>query len=134
MKYLKPFGSQSFVVGIGIAALAYLFGPTIKRGAKTVAVKGMQGALIAGESATNAVEGGKQKASDFINNLVTKQGNNDEEFSHIYRQMVNELKTQREQNNNVMKELVETMKGMQTQMNKMSQNVSSEKPEQKTTK
>lgn len=109
MDLLKPFTSRGFVIGIGIAALAYLLGPQIKQGAKTIAVKGMQGAMVAGEAATQAVTNGREKMGQMMQNM-NHQGDN------LVQQMVSEMKEEREQISHTLNELVNTMRNMQEEI------------------
>ena len=39
---LKPFGSQGFLIGIGVAAIGYLIAPQLKKSLRPAAVKGTQ--------------------------------------------------------------------------------------------
>ncbi len=119
MKYLKPFGTQSFVLGIGLAALTYLIGPSVKRGARSVAVKGMQGALMAGEAASNAVDTGKEKASSLFQNLMNRGHNHEAEIierKQLFNNMMNEMKEERRQNRELMQSMLETMQSMQKEI------------------
>ncbi|EOC99521.1 hypothetical protein [Caldisalinibacter kiritimatiensis] len=124
MKILKPFGTQSFVIGVGIAALSYLFGPTIKKGAREVTVKGMQGALLAGEAASNAVDEGKKKMSNVINNMKKPMDKNEGielKNSHIVQQLVNELQAERQQNREMFESLMNTVKDLQNEMSSLKE-------------
>jgi hypothetical protein len=109
MDLLKPFTSRGFVIGIGLAALAYLLGPQIKQGAKTVAVKGMQGAMVAGDAASQAVASGREKMGSMMQNMGNKGDT-------MVQQMVSEFKEEREQVSNTLNELVNTMKSMQEEI------------------
>lgn len=109
MEILKPFGSRSFAIGVGIAALTYLLSPTIKRSAKGVAVKGMQGALMAGETASHLVENSKEKISN-----VFQQGNHLK--NEMYEQMMNEWKSEREQYNNILQDLMNTVNDLKSEI------------------
>ncbi len=117
MKYLRPFGTQSFAIGVGLAAITYLFGPTIRKGAKGVAVKGVQGAMVAGESATNMVEDSKEKATNFLGNIMKSPRNKNHEIhqqtSSMYKEMLEEIKAQRDDNSKMMQEMLSTIKNMQ---------------------
>lgn len=127
MNYLKPFGSQNFVLGVGLAALTYLFGPSVKNGARNVAVKSTQGALMAGETATNAVYTGKEKVSDFFGNLM---GGHDGDSNHImeqqqvFSQFMHEIQEERKQSNELMKNMMKTMKDMQHEISTIKNNSS----------
>ena len=119
MNLLKPFGTESFLIGIGIAAASYLLGPTIKRGARGVAVKGMQGALMAGDAANDAMETSKDKFNDFIQNMMG-DGKSNVNFEHMensfHKDLIDELKADRHQNSELMKELVSSMKSLQSEI------------------
>lgn len=120
MNLLKPFGTESFVIGIGIAAVSYLFGPTIKRGAREVAVKGMQGALMAGDTASHAVESGREKFSSFIHNMMHSEKDNDISVDKsFHKELVDELKEDRQQQREFMKELMSTMKSLKNEVKEL---------------
>jgi len=102
MNFLKPFYSQNFLLGIGIAAVGSLFAPTIKEGVRSLAVKGAQGAMMVGDAAKNMKESGKE--------MMQKDENDNA------KDLANELKSDREQYNSVLKELVTTMKDIQSEV------------------
>lgn len=108
MDLLKPFTTRGFVIGVGIAALAYLLGPQIKQGAKTVAVKGMQGAMLAGEMASQAVTSGREKMGNMMQNMGNK--------GDTMMQLISEFKEERQQVSSTLSELVTTMKNMQEEI------------------
>lgn len=113
MDLLRPFGTRNFVIGIGLAALAYLFAPTLQRNARTVAVKGAQGAMLVGGAAANAFSTGKER----IGGVIQGMGNagRSEDTSNV-QQLVNDLRNEREQFNNVLSEVMSTMKNLQDEV------------------
>lgn len=117
MNLLKPFGTEGFILGIGIAAVSYLLGPTIKRGAKGVAVRGMQGALMAGDAANDAIDTSREKFSDFIQGMM---GDNKDNMMHqdnnFQKELFNELKSERQQYSELMKELVSSVKSLKDEV------------------
>ncbi|WP_432665519.1 hypothetical protein R9X47_04445 [Wukongibacter baidiensis] len=120
MNLLKPFGTESFILGIGIAAVSYLLGPTIKRGAKGVAVKGMQGALMAGDAANEAMDTGRDKFSDFIQGIMNDGNNNVmDQDNDFQKELFNELKAERQQYSELMKELVSSVKSLQGEVSEL---------------
>ncbi|KAB3535748.1 hypothetical protein F8154_05460 [Alkaliphilus pronyensis] len=116
MNLLKPFGSQNFILGVGIAALSYLLGPSLKQGARTVAVKGMQGAMMAGNTATNMMESGKESMGNLFDSMTGHQKDY-MEMEHNFRQdLIKEIKSDREEFNSALKELSTTMKSLQSEV------------------
>lgn len=112
MDLLRPFGTRNFIVGISIAALAYLLAPTLQKGARAVAVKGAQGAMIVGGAAANAVNTGREKVSGMWQNVASS---NQQETS-LMQQMVEEMRAERQQHSSLMQEMVNTMKNLQEEM------------------
>ncbi|KAB3525507.1 hypothetical protein [Alkaliphilus serpentinus] len=119
MNILKPFGSQNFVLGIGIAALGYLLGPTLKQGARTVAVKGVQGAMMAGNTASNIMETGKENMGNLFERMTGNQKEYMQMEQHFRQNLMNEIKSEREEYNSVLKELVTTMKSLQSEVHSL---------------
>lgn len=117
MEILKPFGSRSFAIGVGIAAVTYLLSPAIKRSAKGVAVKGMQGALLAGETASHMVENGKEKIGDMLSHR-------DGHHNGMIEQMMNEWKAEREQYTHTLEELMNTVKDLKTEISVLKEHSS----------
>ncbi|MGB4440358.1 MAG: hypothetical protein WBJ13_14290 [Sedimentibacter sp.] len=115
MNLLKPFSTESFIVGLGIAAIGSLFAPAIKKGAKTMAVKGTQGAMMAGEAANNMMESGKETLNNTFPGL-SKNKNDSEAAQKFQKELIRELKSDREQYSNVLQELVTTMKDIQSEV------------------
>lgn len=111
MDLLKPFGSRSFYVGLGVAALAYLLAPTLKQNARAVAVKGVQGAMLAGGAASNALARGREKMSHVMHDVRENVTDN-----KMVEQLVSELKAEREQYANTLQEIMSTMKSMQEEI------------------
>ncbi|MCG8540426.1 MAG: hypothetical protein MJA82_10860 [Clostridia bacterium] len=130
MNILKPFGTEGFILGIGIAALGYLLGPTIKRGARGIAVKGMQGAMMVGDTANDAMDSGKEKFNDFIQNMMDSKQDNERNF---HKELIDEIKTDRHNNNELLKELVSTMKSLQNEVKDMKK-VATSQPTKTATK
>lgn len=109
MDLFKPFTTRGFVIGVGIAALAYLLGPQIKQGARNVAVKGMQGAMIAGDAASQAVASGREKMSNMVQNVGNRGDSTMQQF-------ISEMKEEREQIAAALSEMVNTMRQMQDEI------------------
>ncbi|GAB6099062.1 hypothetical protein JCM16358_09410 [Halanaerocella petrolearia] len=114
MKFLKPFGTQNFVIGIGIAAATYLFGPTLKRNARRAAVKGMQGAMSAGGMASGAMGKSKDKMAGMagmFQGMATEQQQPNQDVAMLY----NELQEERKQ----ISELASAVKSLQQEISDM---------------
>lgn len=116
MNLIKPFSSESFIIGLGIAAVGSLFAPAIKKGAKIMAVKGAQGAMIAGDAAENMVHSGKESMNTMFPHMFKDKKYDDSSQQEFHENLVRELKSDREQYNNVMQELVKTMRDIQSEV------------------
>ncbi|PRX27217.1 hypothetical protein BX659_11782 [Orenia metallireducens] len=98
MKLLKPVNSENILIGIGVAALTYLLGPKIKRNAKSLAERGMERAMMAGDAASETIDNGKEKMVDIFEDMG-------DEYSSIYSEndeltmLYDELEADREQLN-----------------------------------
>lgn len=114
MDLLRPFGTRNFVVGISIAALAYLLAPSLQKGARAVAVKGAQGAMMVGGAAASAVSTGREKVSGMWQNVSGSNVNQQE--SNMLQTMIEEMRAERQQHASLMQEMVNTMKNMQEEM------------------
>jgi hypothetical protein len=114
MNLLKPFNTEGFLIGLGIAAVGSLFAPAIKKGAKEIAVKGTQGAMMAGESASNMMQSGKESMNKIFPNMFKNKY--DEKDQSFNENLINELKSDREQYSNAFQELVSTMKEIQSEV------------------
>ena len=114
---LKPFGSQSFFIGLGIAAAAYVLGPQIKETMRPMAVKGTQGMMMLTDRTMNMMHEGK----DRVEGMVGKMGNmgnmaNIARTEHMPMEqmgmmevMLKELKEERERSNKMMEDFHETL-------------------------
>ncbi len=123
MNLLKPFGTESFLIGVGLAAASYLLGPTIKQGARGVAVKGMQGALMAGDVANNTMEASRDKLGNFMHKFMDNRDNGKMEVEYSFqKELINELKADREQYNKVLNEMISTMKSIQEDVKTLKAN------------
>ena len=129
MNILKPLGSPGFAIGLGIAALTYFLGPSLKRGARNVAVKGMQGALMAGEGASNAMHEGKETMSNMFGNTFGNENYMNEmstemaqQNTQMVQQVFQEMREEREQYKNMFQEMMNTMQGMQDDISSLKAN------------
>lgn len=109
LKHLvKPFGSQGFLIGIGISALTYLLAPQIKETLRPAAVKGTQGLLAFGAETKRILTEGKEKISNVfsekteeVKDMMKSKG----EGKQLASKLLQELKEERELSNKIMEEL-----------------------------
>ncbi len=108
MKVLKPFGTQGFIIGLGVAALTYTLGPVIKRNSRNAAVKGAQGALSVGGVASQMFNNGKERVSGMFEGM--------EETDHVtgeeMKTFIEEMRAERDQIN----ELVNKVNGLEEEI------------------
>ncbi|MFZ5969240.1 MAG: hypothetical protein ACOYVK_18950 [Bacillota bacterium] len=118
--FLKPFGSQSFFVGLGVAAIAYLLGPQIKESVRPMAVKGMQGALMISDKTKNMMEEGKDRLEDMMEktNLMGKDQKHNEQAA-VYEMLIKELREDKENSNRILEQLNQTMSGLKDEISKL---------------
>src|SRR6056297_3563832 len=101
MKLFKsPFSPQSILFGIGLAVLTSLLTPVIKENARNAAVKGTQGALMAGKK----FSGAKDKMSGMMNKfkkeepeMAVQQNQNQEVNVQELQQLKDEIQKERKQ-------------------------------------
>src|SRR6056297_3169838 len=117
MKLFKsPFSPQSILFGIGLAVLTSLLTPVIKKNARNAAVKGTQGALMAGEK----FAGAKDKMSGMMNKFKTdgQQQQQKEQVSvEEFEQLKDEIRKEREQ----LQELINSLSNMNNINNQYDQ-------------
>lgn len=119
MNLLKPFSSESFIIGLGIAAVGSLFAPAIKKGAKAIAVKGTQGAMMAGDAAENMVKSGKEGMNNIFSGMFKDKQEDEASRQKFQENLINELKSDREKYSSVLQELVSTIKDIQSEINSL---------------
>lgn len=119
---IKPFGSQSFLVGVGVAALAYFLGPQLKQSLRPAAVKGTQGVISLGGKTKQLFEEGMGK----INTIVFEK--TDEVFDKTKEtlesigfspDLLKELKEERESSNRIMEELKNSVISLKEEISQM---------------
>ncbi|MCX7842147.1 MAG: hypothetical protein N2489_03630 [Clostridia bacterium] len=120
---IKPFASQNFLIGIGLAAAAYFVGPALKEAIKPAAVKGAQGMLMLGDKAKDALNIGKEKLNDLIFDKEDKSVNM--EAAH-HDKIIKALKEERELSNKILEELKNTIGGLKDEIAHMRGNVQHE--------
>ena len=57
----KTFGSQGFLIGIGVAALGHILAPHLKKTLRPAAVKGTQGVMALGNKTKQVLDDSKEK-------------------------------------------------------------------------
>ena len=122
---IKPIGSQSFVVGIGVAALAYFLGPQLKQTLRPVAVKGAQGVMILGSKTVKAFGESKEKLSSMLAEKASEVDNKvkcTEEVADFNRNLMQELKEERESSNKILVDLINSISGLKDELAQMRNN------------
>lgn len=119
---IKPIGSQSFVVGIGVAALAYFLGPQLKQTLRPVAVKGAQGVMTLSSKTIKAIGESKDKLSSMISEKASEAVNkvkSTEEGMDFNSDLIKELKEEREASNKILVELINSISGLKDELAQM---------------
>jgi hypothetical protein len=116
---VKPLGSQGFLIGIGVAALAYFLTPQLKQSLRPAAVKGAQGMMALGSKTKHILEEGKEKISSMLSDTV--EGTSDKikeaaEESGISHKMIKELHEERAASNKMIKELKDSIAGLKEEI------------------
>ena len=106
---VKPFGSQSFLIGVGVAALTYLIGPQLKESMKPLAVKGTQGIMALGS-----------KTRQFLDDSTgtTRMKNMAEELEASSK-TISELKEEQAVSNTIMLELKESVASLKDEISRL---------------
>lgn len=109
---IKPFGSQGFLIGLGVAALAYFLAPQLKQSLRPAAVKGTQSVMTLGSKTKQILDDSKEKISSFISE--TAGGAKDRikgavEDTGISSKFLKELKEEREISNKIIHELKDSI-------------------------
>lgn len=119
---VKPLGSQSFLVGIGVAALAYFLAPQLKESLRPAAVKGTQGVMTLGSRTKQMLEDGKEKISNLI--FEKTEGAQEKiidiaEEAGISSKVLKELKDERDISNKIMNELKDSIISLKEEISHM---------------
>lgn len=115
---LKPFGSQSFFLGLGVAAAAYFLGPQLMEAVKPMAVKGAQGVMALGSKTSQVFNEGKEKLGNTIEKMTP--GERDiKAVDSMYSDLIKELKDEREASNKILMELRDTMVSLRQEISGM---------------
>lgn len=112
---LKPFGTQSFFVGLGVAAVTYLLGPQIKETVRPIAVKGTQGAMMLSDKTKEMMEEGKDRIEGMMENVKGKDGMMQGQAG-AYEMLINELREERERSNSLMEKLNDKMNDLKNEI------------------
>lgn len=129
--FLKPFGSQSFLVGLGAAAIGYLFGPKIKQAVRPAAVKGAQGMMMVTDKTKEMFDEGKH----MMGNMMDKTSSMGKD-SHVnpqagmYEILIHELKEERQRSNHLMEQLNTSIVGLKEEFAHMKKSNNDFTPEQ----
>lgn len=119
---IKPFGTQGFLVGMGVAALGYFLAPQLKKTLRPVAVKGTQGVMSLGSKTKHILEDGKDKISNFITQNPEETGDSrmdSGEEKGFSSQVLKELMEEREASNRIMSELKDSILSLKEEISNM---------------
>jgi hypothetical protein len=122
---IKPIGSQSFVVGIGVAALFYFLGPQMKQTLRPIAVKGAQGVMVLGNKTVKAFGESKDKLSSMLSekaNEAVEKGGSPEAVMNLSENLVKELKEERETSNKILADLITSISGLKDELAQLRNN------------
>jgi len=112
MKLFKsPFSPQSILFGVGLAILTSLLTPVIRENARNAAVKGTQGAIMAGEK----FAGAKDKMSGVMNKF--KKEEQIQQMEQVSREEFQQLKDEIRKEREQLQELISKLGNMKTQYN-----------------
>ncbi|MBB6217656.1 hypothetical protein HNQ80_003779 [Anaerosolibacter carboniphilus] len=117
---MKPFGSQSFLIGLGVAAVGYFFGPQIKQAIRPAAVKGAQGVMMFSDKTKEMFDEGKH----MMGNMMDKASHMGQEQQMagqmgMYEMLMKELKDERERSNRLMEQLNISIAGLKDEITYM---------------
>jgi hypothetical protein len=102
----KSMGSQSFLLGVGVAAVGYFLGPQIKQSLRPVLVKGAEGAMMLGNKTKQMMEGGMKKMDNVVfEGAGAGMTNNSKEEMNLTSKLMQELREERESSRKMMEEL-----------------------------
>ncbi len=115
--WMKPFGSQSFLVGLGVAAVGYFFGPQIKQVIRPAAVRGAQGMMMFSDKTKEMFDEGKH----MMGNMMDKTMHMGQEQGMagqmgMYEMLMKELKDERERSNRLMEQLNTSIVGLKDEI------------------
>lgn len=117
---MKPLNPQSFLIGAGIAAAAYLIGPQLKEALRPGANKGGQGLMNIGEKTRQLFEEGKEKLNDII--FVKPEESVKMAAGEVGEALIRELREEREHTNKIMEELKNTLGGLKDEIASLRNN------------
>lgn len=123
---IKPLASQNFMVGIGVAALAYFLAPQLKEAFRPAAVKGTQAVMTLGTKTKQMLDDGKEKISNLI--FEKTEGTGTEEKTNdvvqevtISSTVLKELREEREVSNKIMDELRNSIMSLKEEISHIKQ-------------
>ncbi|MBC8062209.1 MAG: hypothetical protein H7Y18_16290 [Clostridiaceae bacterium] len=106
---VKPMmGSQSLLLGMGVAAVGYMLAPQLKKSMRPMAVKGTQGVMSLGDMTKRMYDDSKEKITSFMGERSSEIQDNLKyatEESHISSNFLKELVEERNVSNKIMQEL-----------------------------
>ncbi|MDF2545534.1 MAG: hypothetical protein K0R93_432 [Anaerosolibacter sp.] len=114
---MKPFGSQSFLIGLGVAAVGYFFGPQIKQAVRPAAVKGAQGMMMFSDKTKGMFDEGKH----MMGNMMDKASHIGQEHHMagqmgVHEMLMKELREERERTNRLMEQLNTSITGLKDEI------------------
>jgi predicted nuclease with TOPRIM domain len=119
---IKPIGSQSFLVGLGVAALAYFLGPQLKESLRPAAVKGAQGVLTLGSKTKELFEEGMGKLTNNVfekTDEIADKTKDTVESNGFNPDFLKVLKEERESSNKLLEELRNSVISLKEEISQM---------------
>lgn len=122
---LKPFGSQGFLIGIGVAALGYFLAPQLKQSLRPAAVKGAQGVMSLGNKTKQILEDGKEKISVLFEKGEeakdsAAEGDREKDISS---KVLKELMEEQESSAKILNELKDSILSLKEEISQLKQSV-----------
>lgn len=114
----KPFGAQGFLVGFGVAALAYFLAPPLKKTFQPVIDKGAKGIAEFGSKAKDLFKEGNQKIKDKMR-PDEKTESKIPEFAQEMIKISKGMEEQREESFQIMRDLKDVLTGLKEEMAEM---------------
>ena len=121
---LKLFGSQSFLVGLGVAAATYFLGPQIKETIRPMAVKGTQGMMMMTDRTMRMMHEGRDRMEDMVGKMghMAKPEHMTMGQMGVMEAMLKELREERERSNKMMEEFRETLMSIRDEISSNRRN------------
>jgi len=111
---VKPFGTQSFLIGLGVAAVGYMLAPQLKKTFQPIIDKGTQGAMALSSKTKQFWEDSREK--------VTARGEKSDRSLESLMQVMQNSEQQREMSNQIMMDLKDAVMGLKDEISRLKEN------------